>query len=482
MKRQLATQKRAEADAIFAKYIDEATGKLRDGVTIDATDLAAIETLEAEIVTLNREADTDEAFEARAIANREAMKASTTVANTLPHPARSTTVSQGLQFSDDATFVIPKNQRRNGRMKAFTGKRTSVQQAEAEAFGFGQWALAAMGDSSARQWCSDNGIELRRNAEKRTMGESSNALGGFLVPSQFESAIIDLKEEYGILRQHVDVITMNRDTASVPRRAGGVTAYWVGESDAITQSDASWDSVGLTAKKLGALAKISNELDEDAIINVGDRIAFEIGYAFAVAEDVAGFIGDGSSTYGQVTGITESLLGLSSTRADIAGLVVGAGNLWSELTLGNFNSVKAKLPVYAQKRAAWYCHNTFYADVMERLALAAGGATAESIINGAAVGRFLGYPVVLTPAMPGVEANDKVACVLGDLSMAVTLGDRRQTTIAFSDSALNAFEKDEIVIRGTERLDIVVHDVGNAHATAASRVPGPVVGLLTAAS
>ena len=51
-----------------------------------------------------------------------------------------------------------------------------------------------------------------------------------------------------------------------------------------------------------------------------------------------------------------------------------------------------------------------------------------------------------------------------------------------SDSALSAFEQDEIVIRGTERFDVVVHDVGNQSATAASRVPGPIVGLITAAS
>ena len=35
------------------------------------------------------------------------------------------------------------------------------------------------------------------------------------------------------------------------------------------------------------------------------------------------------------------------------------------------------------------------------------------------------------------------------------------TTIQMSEHALNAFEQDEVVIRGTERFDIVVHDVGN---------------------
>ncbi len=45
--------------------------------------------------------------------------------------------------------------------------------------------------------------------------------------------------------------------------------------------------------------------------------------------------------------------------------------------------------------------------------------------------------------------------------MAASLGDRRITTIQMSEHALNAFEQDEVVIRGTERFDIIVHDVGD---------------------
>jgi hypothetical protein len=39
-----------------------------------------------------------------------------------------------------------------------------------------------------------------------------------------------------------------------------------------------------------------------------------------------------------------------------------------------------------------------------------------------------------------------------------------------------------LTLRGTQRYDINVHDVGNASATASLRQPGPIVGLITAAS
>jgi hypothetical protein len=49
---------------------------------------------------------------------------------------------------------------------------------------------------------------------------------------------------------------MGRDTLNWPRRTGGVTAYFVAETRAPTESQAAWDNVNLTAKKLAALAPL----------------------------------------------------------------------------------------------------------------------------------------------------------------------------------------------------------------------------------
>jgi HK97 family phage major capsid protein len=94
--------------------------------------------------------------------------------------------------------------------------------------------------------------------------------------------------------------------------------------------------------------------------------------------------------------------------------------------------------------------------------------------------------VVISQILPKAEANDQVCCLLGDLSMAAMLGDRRGTEIAFSQEASvggqSMWERDELGIKGTERFDINVHDVGDSNATASAQNPGPIVGLLTAAS
>jgi HK97 family phage major capsid protein len=82
--------------------------------------------------------------------------------------------------------------------------------------------------------------------------------------------------------------------------------------------------------------------------------------------------------------------------------------------------------------------------------------------NGIREPRFFGYPVEFTQVIPVTESGGAVFAYIGDLSQACYLGDRRATSIAFSDSALNAFEQDERVVRGTERVDIVCANVGSS--------------------
>ena len=59
---------------------------------------------------------------------------------------------------------------------------------------------------------------------------------------------------------------------------------------------------------------------------------------------------------------------------------------------------------------------------------------------------------------------------VGDLSLAATLASRRDVTIA---TALTRYQDlDQIGIRGTERIDIVNHDLGDGSTA------GPIVGLV----
>jgi HK97 family phage major capsid protein len=349
-----------------------------------------------------------------------------------------------------------------------------------KAYRFGMWFLAGpAGQSKAQRWCKERGIEIKGHVE------NENEAGGFLVPEEFLSDLIDLREQYGVFRRNSRVTPMSSDTQTRPRRKGGLTAYYVGEATNVTESELQWDRVRLIAKKLAALAKLSVELNEDSAIDLASTVADEIAYAFALAEDGAGFNGDGTSTFGGIVGIREKLKGLDATPANVAGLVVGTGTGYAtnfnSLTLGDFRRIVGRLPQFADTpNAKWYVHRSFYHEVMVRLAEATAGTSSVEIINGIARTYFLGYPVEFAQVLPKDSAVSQVTALLGDLRMGSMLGDRRDVTLALSEHA--AFTTDELTLRGTQRFDINVHDVGNASATAANRTPGPIVGLITASS
>ena len=216
-------------------------------------------------------------------------------------------------------------------------------------------------------------------------------------------------------------------------------------------------------------------------MDIGNTLADEIAYAFALAEDTAGFVGTSLSSQGGITGVTARLKGLSSTYADIAGVKVATDNLISELDLVDYQALVGILPEFADTpNAKWFVHRYVFYNSMVTVAQAAGGTTTTELINGVRTPMFLGYPVVFTQVMPKTDANSQVVALLGDLSLAADLGDRRQINIQTDTSV--GFASDQIAVRGTQRYDINVHDVGNATATAADKAAGPIVGLMSAAS
>jgi HK97 family phage major capsid protein len=328
------------------------------------------------------------------------------------------------------------------------------------AYKFGRWALGALGHQKSADWCKANGISLVR---MKGHVEGINSQGGFTVPDEFENELITLREQYGVFRRNARVVAMSSDVKRIPKRASTVTAYFVGEAAAITESQQAFDQVQLVAKKLGVVTTISSELNEDNVVNLGDDLAGEIAYAFALKEDDCGFNGDGTSTYGGIVGLDASMTDTTYQTADMTQTTYAA------VTLANLTVGLRKLPAWASQRnnVKIYCSKNAYHGVFERLAMAAGGVTAAEMVNGIAQPRFYGYPVEFTQVIPVTESDGAEFAYFGDLSLGCYFGDRRQQTVAFSDSALNAFEQDEIAVRGTQRFDIVCANVGSSTAAGA---------------
>ena len=333
---------------------------------------------------------------------------------------------------------------------AFKGKLKHLNDAET-AYGLGQFYLGAMGNKSAQQWVSD-----RYGAKAHS--ESNNSLGGFLVPEELDQAIIDLRAELGKFRANTRVLNMSRDSLLINRRAGGLTAYSVGEGASVTESDNTFDQVNLVAKKFGVLTRYSRELAEDAIVNLGDYISGEIAYAFANKEDEAGFNGDGTSTFGGIVGL-DNAIGSAGVRDG------GAG--WANIGIDDLTATVGLAPefVFTRSTPKWYMSTQFYHSVVLDLLAEAGGNTPATLAAGVTQRQLFGYEVVLCDVIAKADANNTTYAYFGALDLGATMGDRRPTEVAVSEDRY--FENDQIGVRGTTRFDIVAHDVGDAAAAGA---------------
>ena len=332
------------------------------------------------------------------------------------------------------------------------------------AYRAGMWCRAMIfQDGPARDWCRDNSIETR------VMVSETNPKGGALVPPELESAIINLRDTYGMARRWANLQRMGSETQTIPRRTGGVTAYFVGQTAETTASDMAWDQVQLTAKELSALTRLSKTLADDAIIDIAATVAQDMAWAFSKKEDECLVDGDGTSTYGGCVGFRVLM---SDGNHDGSYDDATAGDdQFAEMILGDLVALIGKLPTYAHARAAWYISQYGWGAMMLRLMSAAGGNTIPTIMAGAEK-EFLGYPVRVCAAMPGKASsnyNEAVMVAFGDLQLAATVGDRRGITIEVDGSRY--LEYRQLAVIATERVDVNVHDIGTDSAA------GPLVGL-----
>lgn len=374
-----------------------------------------------------------------------------------PAPEQRTTYGSGVR-------VVP----RYGQLRAFTKplmlSNGQKMPAEEAAYRAGMWLAGAIyGKKWAQDWCRANGIDFYSQddrGEVRVMTGGTNAAGGALVPVEMEQAIIDLRDMYGVARRLVRVRPMSSDVKQIPRRAGGLTAYFFTDDDGtgITASDKSWNQVQLVAKKLGVLARVGEDLEEDAIIDVVDDLAQEIAYAFAVKEDNCFINGDGTSTYGGMQGILVKLQGTAyASRITLA----SNHDTFAEVDASDLASVMAGVAAYGKPGAKWLCSATAQSLVFDRLKASAGGNDINSLAGGASAS-YLGYGIETSEAMPAGVSTDYSSLgmlMFGRFDLAASMGNRRGITLQVLRERYA--ELGQIGIKGTERFDLVVHDVGD---------------------
>ena len=280
----------------------------------------------------------------------------------------------------------------------------------------------------------------------KAQNEGTATAGGNLVPDPLGDSILAVWGEHGLVQKVARTFPMTSDTLSIPSLTSGSTTYVVDEASAITESSAVWGAVSCVAKKRASLMKWSAELGADALWSMADTLSDYMGRSMAEKADNEFIQGDGSASFGSVTGL----------KNKAHSFVTGAGDTWAELTLANLVATAGTLDDKYHAGASWIMSRQFYSQVVLRLIADAGGNTIDSLGVGTTGVQFLGYPVHFSDQAPIATAVDIDSCYFGNWMDACVFADRQGIQIATSDHV--DFASDQINIRATSRYDIQVHD------------------------
>ena len=99
------------------------------------------------------------------------------------------------------------------------------------------------------------------SAVVKALETGTGTAGGFIVPEEYSTEIIELLRPQSVVRRMGAVtLPMRTGTLNIPKLAGGGQAQYIGENADVPKTEPSFGTVQLTFKKLAALVPISNDL------------------------------------------------------------------------------------------------------------------------------------------------------------------------------------------------------------------------------
>ena len=136
---------------------------------------------------------------------------------------------------------------------------------------------------------------LRTNFKQvsNVLQEGVDADGGYLVPDEYDTRLIDVLEEENIMRKLGTKITTSGGH-KINIAATKPAAAWIEEGGALTFGDATFSQILMDAHKLHVAVKVTEELLYDNAFNLENYIITQFGKALANAEEDAFFNGDGT--------------------------------------------------------------------------------------------------------------------------------------------------------------------------------------------
>ncbi|ENI4752086.1 phage major capsid protein [Listeria innocua] len=244
--------------------------------------------------------------------------------------------------------------------------------------------------------------------------EGVDADGGYLVPEEYDSRLIDGLEEENIIRKLGHRITTSGER-KINIAATKPAAAWIDEGEALTFSDATFSQINLDAHKLHVAVKVTEELLYDNAFQLENYIIKEFYKALANAEEDAFINGDGT---GKPLGILAA-----SGGAEVGVTAASATAITADEVINLVYSLKRPY----RKNAVFILNDQTIA-ALRKLKDGNGAYMWQAALVAGEPDKLLGYPVYTSAYMPTIEAGAKTI-IFGDLSY-YNIGDRGSRSFA----------------------------------------------------
>lgn len=251
---------------------------------------------------------------------------------------------------------------------------------------------------------------LRSNFRQvsNVLEEGTDSAGGYLVPDEYDTRLIETLEQENILRK-LGTIIQTSGERKINVAATKPAASWVEESGALVFSDATFAQVILDAYKLSVAVKVSEELLADNQYDLEGFLIRSFGQAIANAEEEAFITGNGTS---KPTGI------LDATGGGQIGVTTASS---TTITADEVIDLVYKLKRPYREKAAFLMADSTLAKV-RKLKDGTGTYLWQPALTASEPDRLLGYPVYTSAYVPAVAAGNAVMA-FGDFSY-YNIGDR----------------------------------------------------------
>lgn len=257
---------------------------------------------------------------------------------------------------------------------------------------------------------------LRSNFRRisNVLTEGVDSQGGYLVPEEYDSRLIDVLTEECIMRKLGHTITTSGEH-KINIAGNKPAAAWIEEGEALTFGDATFDQIILDAHKLHVAIKVTEELLYDNAFGLENYIITQFGKALANAEEDAFLNGTG---VGQPLGLLAAdggaEIGVTTASAD-------------DITYDEIVDLVYSLKRPYRKNASFLCNDQTLA-ALRKLKDLNGRPLWQESLQAGEPGRILGYPVHTSPYFPVMTAG-LPAIAFGDYNY-YNIGDRGTRSFA----------------------------------------------------